>query len=329
MSRRHVSLLVKLIIAGVLLGWLVRSGSLDFGALAIFFEHPALLVANLGVFVGTYLIAAVRWRLLLQVAGIELPLRRAIQLTLTAAFFNVVAPGNIGGDVVKAIYVARDLPPNQRPSVYLIGFLDRLVAVGGLVAVAVALNVGSRVFSDDSQLSEPTTAIAILALVTIVLPVVGLGLVRRFAKDDDGSTDGMSRVATLRGRLIAAAKLVSARPGALALSLVLSIAIHACGIIWFSAVASAVLDQHVSVPQMAAVYPLGMLSVLLPISYAGFGVGHIAFEQLFAMIGLTGGANVINVYLIGLLVPCLFGVIPYLLLKREAGAPGEAELPST
>ncbi len=33
---------------------------------------------------------------------------------------------------------------------------------------------------------------------------------------------------------------------------------------------------------------------------------------------MTGGATVLNVYLIGQTVPCLFGVIPYLTLRREA-----------
>lgn len=325
MSRRHLSVLVRMVIAVLLLVWLVRSGSLDFGALAIFFERPALLIANLAVFVGTFLIAAVRWRLLLRIAGIQLSLWRAVHLTFTGVFFNVVAPGNVGGEVVKAIYVARDLPPEMRPNVYLIALLDRLVAVAGLVAVAVVLSIGARAVSGDSQLGDPTTAIALLALVTLVLPVVGLVLVRRFAKRVESSTAGLSRMGKLRTRLVAAAKLVAERPGALALGLGLSIAIHVCGIIWFSAVASAVLDQHVSVARMAAVYPLGMLSVLLPISYAGFGVGHVAFRQLFAMVGLTGGANVLNVYLIGQIVPCLFGVIPYLFLKRE-GAPSQTEL---
>jgi len=69
---------------------------------------------------------------------------------------------------------------------------------------------------------------------------------------------------------------------------------------------------------MASVYPLGMLSTLLPISYAGFGVGHFAFEQLFNLVGLHGGATAINVYLVGLTAPCLGGVIPYMTLRREA-----------
>jgi glycosyltransferase 2 family protein len=328
LSRRRLFVIVKVIIAGLLLGWLVRSGSLDFALLAVFFHKPALLVANLVVFLGTYLLSAVRWQLLLRSAGIDLRYGRALQLTLTATFFNVVAPGNVGGDVVKAIYVARDVAPEKRASVYLVGLLDRLLALSGLVAVAVVLNVGAQLISGGPQLGDPTIAIAVLAVITLVVPVAGLALIRRFGARFESWTSGSSRIAKLLHRVVASARLVSERPGALAIGLALSIAIHLAGILWFAAVASAVLDQDVAVAQMAAVYPLGMLSVLLPISYAGFGVGHVAFDQLFAMIGLSGGANVLNVFLIGQIVPGLFCVIPYLLLKRQSGALSEAELVS-
>jgi len=313
MNRRHLIVLVKVLVAALLVAWLVRSGTLDFASLSVYFERPALLTGNLAIFLGTYVIAAVRWRLLLRIAGVELRFARAAQLTFIGAFFNVVAPGNIGGEVVKAIYVARDLAPEVRPRVYLVAFLDRLVAVAGLVAVAVVLNLGAGA----SKAADAKLAIILLAVATIVLPAIGLVLVRRFARRDVELAPTASGVAKLRARLIAAARLVAEKPGALILGLLLSALIHVCAIVWFAAVGTAVLDQHVAVTQMATVYPLGMLSVLLPISYAGFGVGHLAFEQLFTMVGLTGGANVLNVYLIGQLVPCLFGVVPYLFLKRE------------
>ncbi len=328
MSRRHVVLLIRLLIAGLLLVWLVRSGSVDFRTLSVFFDHPGLLVANLAIFVGTFLVAAVRWRMLLGISGIPLAFGRAVQLTFTGAFFNVVAPGNIGGEVVKAIYVGRDLEPARRPRVFLVALLDRLLALAGLVMVAVVLNMAARLGSGNSRWGDATIAIAVLAIVTLIVPILGLVVVRRFGARFETVSATSSRFAKLLARLVAATRLISERPWALVTGLGLSIVIHVAGIIWFSAVASMVLGHHVSVTQMAAVYPLGMLSVLLPISYAGFGVGHVAFDQLFAMVGLTGGANVLNVYLIGQIVPCLFGVIPYLTLKREGAVPTEAEVPS-
>ena len=49
--------------------------------------------------------------------------------------------------------------------------------------------------------------------------------------------------------------------------------------------------------------------------------GHVAFDKLFAIIGLHGGATVFNVYVIGVLVPCLIGVVPYLALRRSGTLP--------
>lgn len=328
MSRRRqrLVLVAKLAVAGLLIGWLLRSGTLDFGALALFFERPALLVGNLAVFAFSVGLGALRWRLLLRLAGVHLPVGRALQLHLTAVFFNVVVPGNIGGDVVKSTYVAREVAPDRRASVFVIAFLDRLLALAGLVVVAGALTAArGRAVWDDPRLRELGSAVALLVLATLVAPAVLLLIIRRSGHRLEGWIGGTTRIARLFGQLVAAARLVSAGPRTLLAALGLAVAAHLAGIVLFSTLAAAVTAQDVPVVSMASVYPLGMLSMVLPISYAGFGVGHAAFEQLFAMIGLSGGATVLNVYLIGQTAPCLLAVIPYLTLRREA-APTAAEL---
>jgi hypothetical protein len=80
---------------------------------------------------------------------------------------------------------------------------------------------------------------------------------------------------------------------------------------------------------MAAVYPLGMFTLLVPISYSGFGVGHVAFDRLFLLLGTGGGATVFNVYLIGQTAPCLLGVVPYLTLRRSAALAAREPEPSS
>lgn len=329
MSRRNslFVLAAKLVVAGLLIGWLLRSGTLDFGALALFFERPALLIANLAVFAFSVGLGALRWRLLLRLADVQLSVGRALQLALTAAFFNVVVPGNIGGDVIKSVYVARKLAPGRWTSVFVIAFLDRLLALAGLVVVAVALTVArGRVVWDDPRLAELGSVVVGLMLVTLVVPIALLAIMRRSGQRLEGWIGGTTRVAKLLGQMVAAARLVSAGPRSLLAALGLAIAAHLAGMVLFSTLATAITAQDVSVSSMASVYPLGMLSMVLPISYAGFGVGHAAFEQLFAMIGLRGGATVLNVYLIGQTTPCLLGAIPYLTLRREAALPTEAEL---
>jgi hypothetical protein len=75
---------------------------------------------------------------------------------------------------------------------------------------------------------------------------------------------------------------------------------------------------------MATVVPIGLLSLLLPISPAGMGVGHYAFDELFKAIGIVGGATIFNVFALGQNTPCLFGVIPFLTLKKRGELPPEA-----
>jgi uncharacterized protein (TIRG00374 family) len=322
MTRRVVVLAGKLVIGALLVAWLVRSGTLDFAALSVLFDRPALLIANLATFSFTTVLGALRWRLLLRLAGVQLSLRRAIQLAFTAAFFNVVAPGNIGGDLVKSLHVARDAGATRRTSVFVIAFLDRFIALAGLVALATVLTAARGTAAwQDLRLRGLTSAVLVLFVATFVAPIVVLLIIRRSGARLDAWAPRTTRPGALLGQVVTAARLVSAGPRVLLAALGLSIATHVAGIVWFSTLATAITAQNIPISSMASVYPLGILTILVPISYAGFGVGHVAFDRLFAMIGLSGGATVLNVYLIGQTVPCLFGVIPYLTLKREAVPP--------
>jgi uncharacterized protein (TIRG00374 family) len=324
-KRRYLWLGVKLVVAGVLVGLLLVSGKLDFDALSLFVDRPALLAANLAVFVASTLLGALRWRLLLRLADVRISVSRAIQLHLTAVFFNVALPGNIGGDVVKSVYVARDAAPGRRTSVFVIAFVDRLLALVGLVVVAAVLTaVRGRASWEGTRIRELTTAIAVLMLATVVAPAIALVVIQKAGARLEGWTGGATRLARFFGQLVAAARLVSAQPRVLVTALGFAIAAHLAGIVLFAALAAAITAHDVPISTLASIYPLGMLSMVLPISYAGFGVGHVAFEQLFAMIGLTSGATVLNVYLIGQTLPCLAGVVPYLRLRREL-APSLAE----
>jgi hypothetical protein len=318
LTRQRLIGIGKLAVAGLLIWWLVTSGTLDLSALGVFFEQPGLLVANVLIFVTVQMLAALRWRLLLRSAGVGVSVIRIFLLNLVGAFFNVVVPGNIGGDILKAIYVARDLPADKRTSVYAITFFDRIVALSALVVVAAVLTFAPNGAGwTDPRFHQLSTAIVLLVLVSVVAPAVLLVLIHRYGARADRWTQGSSRIGKIIGQLVVSARLVSARPGSLLAALALAIVVHLIGVIWFATLATAITAQDISVSSMASVYPIGMLSTLLPISWSGFGIGHVAFEELFAMVGLHGGATVLNVYLVGLTTPCLFGVIPYLAMRRE------------
>ncbi len=99
---------------------------------------------------------------------------------------------------------------------------------------------------------------------------------------------------------------------------------HTATMMFFGVLTRVITEIDVPLSSVATVFPLGILTMILPISPAGLGVGHVAFERLFSMIGLHDGATVFNVYLIGQLAPCLLGVFPYLALRRSGKLPTEA-----
>lgn len=324
MSPRARSLLLfaaKVIVATALLTWLIRSGSLDMHTLAIFFQKPQLLALDVAVFSAAMTFGALRWGVLLRLAGVRLPVRRLLQLHYVAAFFNVVIPGNVGGDVVKALYVARDAPPEKRTTILLIVFVDRLLGLAGLVTLATLIMIVRGPTLWHSAVLRPLAGIVVLLGVGVLVGPAILVLVMRRAGDKlEAWTSGPSKLAQLLARLVAAMRLLTSEPRWLLVALGLSMGIHFCAIGFFTVLTRSIGGFDVGLAEISTVFPLGLLTMLIPISPSGLGVGHVAFDRLFAAIGLSGGATIFNVYLIGQLTPCLLGFVPYLAVKREPAA---------
>jgi uncharacterized protein (TIRG00374 family) len=90
------------------------------------------VAAALGIMMLQSPIGAVRWRLLLGVQGIHITFLESLRLTYIGWFFNNWMPGGMGGDLVKAWYIARRT--HQKAEAVTVVFLDRLI---GMVSLAV------------------------------------------------------------------------------------------------------------------------------------------------------------------------------------------------
>jgi uncharacterized protein (TIRG00374 family) len=317
-TRRRSVLVAKVLVAAGLTVWLARSGTLDFTTLGIFLARPELLALSLATYGVVIIIATLRWRTLLTLAGLERPWSELLALQMTASFLNAVIPGAVGGDVVKALAVTRGEDGMQRTTVLLLVLVERLCGLVGLIitAVLVLLTRGLSVWTDP-LLGRPATAIALLGLATTVGPLIFMTVVR----SHDGSVvrvgerHGTSR--QLVSQLVAATRLVSANPSALVPALALSMGVHAFLMTFFTFLTGAITSSEVSFIAIASTFPLGLLTVTLPIAPLGLGVGHLAFERLLGAIGIEGGANAFNLFVFGRTVPSLLGVLPYFSLRAR------------
>lgn len=324
-TRNGIVFGAKAIVAVALITWLVRGGALDFGKLRVLFDQPVLIAVALTQFAFGVAVNGQRWRVLLRIAGVDISFSKMVQLQLMGLFFAIVIPGNVGGDVIKSLYVARDARPEKRTSIFLVAFADRFLGLAGLVTIAtLIIAVRGPTLWNDTQLGRPAAVTALLALGALGGPALLLLVMRHGGARVESWVSGSSRLAKILSQLVAALRLMSAQPARLVYALGLTMATHATAIGWFTILTRAATGQDAAFSSIATVFPLGLLTVIIPISPAGVGVGHVAFDRLFGAIGLTGGATVFNIFLLCQMVPCLFGVIPYLALKR-AGDPPPAE----
>lgn len=320
----RVFFLAKVALAVGLVGWLVRSGQLDFKALKVFVERPLLLAFDLGLVLLGVGIGTFRYLTLLRIASVRVPFRTMFMLQMTAVFFNVVIPGSIGGDVVKALYVARDEPAEKRPTILLLTFVERLLGLSSLILVGGFITVVQPSVWSHPLLRPMATVVVALATALIAGGTSALFLVRALGPRLDRYTSGPSKISKLLNQLVASLRIVSQGPKQIVVALLVSTLFHFGAIGLFTALTNEILHAGTTYSAVATVFPLGLLALMLPISPAGLGVGHVAFQKLFEAIGIQGGATVFNVYVLGQNSPAILGVIPFLTLKKRGALPPEA-----
>jgi glycosyltransferase 2 family protein len=93
------------------------------------------LILSLILMGATIFAGVVRWQIVLKVHGLDMPLARTTQISLIAHFFNSFLLGSVGGDVLKAYYVARETHHKKTEAVVTV-LVDRLIGLFSLLVFA-------------------------------------------------------------------------------------------------------------------------------------------------------------------------------------------------
>ncbi|MFH1844375.1 MAG: lysylphosphatidylglycerol synthase domain-containing protein [bacterium] len=286
--RRVLSVVLRLIVAVVLLGWLVRSGRLDPAALLelrLGARELSLLVGSSLAVTAGLLLLGLRLRWLLAAVGLQVEYRQAVRVTAMGAFSSMLLPGLVGGDVVKATALCRDIQQGKRIAVGAV-LADRFVGIYALFLVA-ALAVGYG-WTSGTLPSIPDVLVILPPAVCLGAPAVLL--LARFL------------VSRLHHRpppgwfvrfepLLAGLGALAGNPRLLPAVLGLGLANHALVILSF-VVAGELLGTTLSLQQHAVVDPLAMTLNALPISPGGLGLSESAFSYLYESMGHPHGAAI-------------------------------------
>lgn len=318
-NTQRLLVLAKVVVVSGILSYLIVSKKLDLSSLRIYLDDSLLLLVNCAVWsLGCLLLTSYRWHMLLKGMKIELPFKKIAHLNAVGFFFNTIAPGAVGGDLVKAYYLFRDQEGGKRTPALLAIFLDRLI---GLYCVFLIASLAISSSYSNFMKTKMLTSIALLALLGFI-GMTSVFLLLFFTSKPIES----NRIF----RFLQKPYLGFSFLQKIFLSLFM---LKEKPLYFFKAILAGTLYQilymslfafitvrmgHVfSLPDFAAIFPVGFLAAALPIAPGGLGVGHLAFDQLFALIGISDGANIYNCVFLGQSVLNLLGLIPYMLLKKD------------
>ena len=197
------------------------------------FAHPLdlrLLAIGVLIFQFSLLITYVRWYLLVRVIEPRFTLRSTLVLGFIGYVFNLVIPGAVGGDFIKAAYLVRMHIKKTQAVASMV--IDRILGLLGLFVLAALAGAVAWSSVDSSEVRKLivaawiATGLAFLVLVLIFTQAVmwlfpGLG----------GS--GHGRLAGIMTELIAMSTTYRRRLDVVFLGLVLSVLGHTLNVLAF------------------------------------------------------------------------------------------------
>jgi uncharacterized protein (TIRG00374 family) len=252
------------------------SGSADW-------ELQPLLVAGLLCLIGV-LLTFYRWYVL--VRALDLPFRAvdAARLGFVGFFFSIVLPGSIGGDLVKAGFLARE--QRRRTVAVSTIILDRLVGLYGLVLLAALVGA----FYWQQAWAAPqlrvllvfiwVTAGSILAVVLLV-PVLPLSADRFIDRLQRRKRFG--RIGGILCELARALQMYRHRGRHLALATALAVVGHVGFVLSFYFTALAVPGKTPPLGVHYLIIPVGMVVQAIPITPGNIGVAEGVYNELYKL----------------------------------------------
>jgi glycosyltransferase 2 family protein len=239
-------------------------------------SHPYyLLLATLASF-AVWLVNAYKWQVLLSSPGSHLSYRELLRLTFIGIFYNFLVPGQVGGEVVKGVSLARMGVSKMAAAVSVIA--DR---VTGLLALFVLGVVGAAlspaVTGEHPELMPWLVGLALAFGVASVVLVTGRGQAALLA------VGRALRMPVGRGQEQVSVQVRGV--SSLWLPLVLSFAFQAV-VVYINLLLCVALGIQAGYVQLMWVVAVVSLLQSLPISVAGIGVREGAYVYLLQLQGV-------------------------------------------
>ncbi|MBV9125321.1 MAG: flippase-like domain-containing protein [Planctomycetes bacterium] len=293
-----------------------------------------------GIGLASILLTFVRWYILVRAQGLPFTLVNALRLGLVGYFFSNFLPSSIGGDIIKAAFIARE--QDRRTVAVATVAIDRLVGLWGLFWL-VALSGGAFwALGMVPSIAEGILKTIILVAMGLALATLGawflLGLLPPFrAQRFAGRLEGIPRVGHALAELWRALWMYRCQGRSIALAVVLSVIGHV-GFVLTYYFAGRTLFPADQIPPLVAHFlliPIGMTFQAGFPAPGGLGGAELCYGWLYSLINPHFDQNGFFMALVKRMIDWGWGLAGYLvylrmrpaLLKAQpAGTTGEPEV---
>jgi uncharacterized protein (TIRG00374 family) len=318
--------LLKFALAAGIIGYLVYDAAHNdnFKDLIDQPKNWGLFALAFGLFFFGVCATFVRWQMLVRALDFPFTTRAAFRLGFLGYLFNFIAPGGVGGDLFKAVFIAREYKGRRAQAVATV-LIDRIVGLYALFLVA------SIFILVDGMWYSPSQDVRIASKVTLIGAVLGaVGIVMLLIP---GFTQGrfsrflcsVPRVGRIFHQLLDAVRMYRTRLGVVALSLVLSMFIHLLSVVGFYVLGRSIPGPLPTLSEHFVIVPLAMVAGAIPITPNGLGTMEAAIKMLFPLMSAehvdgSRGLLVSLVFRLITIIIALVGVVIYALTRREVSA---------
>jgi uncharacterized protein (TIRG00374 family) len=333
--RKRIVTILKFVVPSAIIGYLVYSvfhhqpdspdaaGTFELVGRSPWSWGP--LAAGFLASLGAVCLSFGRWYLLVRALDLKFRLRDAFRLGFLGYLFNYVGAGSVGGDLFKAVFIAREQHGRRTEAVATV-VVDRVIGLYALLLVTcVALFL--------TDLEQAT--VEIITFCRLIYFITAVGAIAVFVVLVPGFTSGrvsgwvaaVPKVGPTLERLIGAIRMYRQRKGVLLAAVVMSLGVHSLLSVSMWCLAEGLFRNapSLAVPTLLEnliITPLTMVCAALPISPAGLGTLELALEGLYRLLpaeAVQPGQGLVvalafRVTQIGVLV---IGVIYYWADRRE------------
>lgn len=318
--KKQATTAFKILFAIGLVFWLIKTDRFNIEDLKPFL-HPLNFLTGFVLIGLNLLLTSERWRILMKSHSLHSSIWSTWKLTLTGIFFNFAVPGGVGGDVVKAYYLQKDLD-TSRSAAFSSTLIDRLIGLYTLVMMAFIALVYERLFTSlqsaiiDQLFLWVSLLLAALTMAALFLTYFKWPALVRNSKGFMG----------LAFRFAEACQFYFRHPKNILSAILLTLFAQLITIILFYWALTSVLQENVSWTLLFFVVPVGFMAMAVPITPAGLGVGQAAFYFLFQSFSsnqITSGSSVITAFQVIQFAWGILGAYYYLVRKTRTPLPSE------